>query len=96
MNYLCDDSECSLSGGIKLHGEFEPITYGKILIGRADGQNDGALVAAVVAAHFKEDLFDILSLAFDGDTCDAWQVDQRQIGAIRRIDGHDDGVGHDI
>ena len=82
-----DDSERALAFGVELHGELERLRGGHVGVARDDCEDDGLGVLAVGGDHVLGDLLDVLRLVSVGDARDAGQVDDREVRAVRRVDG---------
>lgn len=94
--YFGDAADCPLAGGVDFARHVQHLIVGYILVGWDHAQDDSAGLHHVLLDHFAGDLVDVLVLPLDGDAGQPRQVDDREVGAVRRIYVQDDRIVHDV
>mmetsp|Transcript_18366 Transcript_18366/g.44213 ORF Transcript_18366/g.44213 Transcript_18366/m.44213 type:complete len:323 (-) Transcript_18366:49-1017(-) len=84
---LCDDSDGPQTLWVHLARQLEGIRRRQICVGGHDGENDGPGVAHIAQRHLTRQFLNIVCLvaALHGHPCDAGQVNEGEVGALRRI-----------
>jgi hypothetical protein len=93
---LGDYTDCSDTLRVELSSHLEAIRSCHIGVGWHDTKDNGSWVTNVSMSHGASNLFDVVGLISDSNTCDTWQIDKCQVWAGVGVNLQNNGLVNNV